>query len=248
MVLEKASRLEYLHAGSSRSVYANDCSRFWVHLETEGYSHATTIQIDTHLARVVSAPDTAVDFGGLESNWRGATAIGGGHFVVEVCTSQGQDRWKEVRERVSRCQVVGRTAGTCGCRKESKACFLGITASFFRALFRQEGRTAIMHVRHAPSGRDITKEGRLTLSVVSGMEGYNRDGASENSGGRYRLPFPGATDKLRGSRRNCQRVCGELLLLTLLFCLYLLHFQEPSHWSQNHKVMSWKNKKYVLDI
>ncbi|CAN0215034.1 unnamed protein product, partial [Ectocarpus sp. 12 AP-2014] len=30
-----------------------------------------------------------------ESNGRGATAIGGGHFVVEVCTSQGQDRWKE---------------------------------------------------------------------------------------------------------------------------------------------------------
>lgn len=185
-----------------------------VHFETYGNSRAQLTcnhpvlvhpvkQIDAHLAHVMSAPDAAVDFGGLESNGRGATAIGGRHFVVEVCTSQGHDRWKEVRERVSCCHVVGRPSTLVGVGRSRKRAFWGSRNCILRFVSARGRRSDNVRM-------SIPVVRCITLSVVSGMEGHDRDGASENAGGRSGLPFQGATDKLRGSRRTCQRVRGEI--------------------------------------
>eukprot|EP00752_Nemacystus_decipiens_P016176 g14468.t2 len=55
-------------------------------------------EIDIHFSHATSASDGVENGnggrGGFAQTGRGAT--GGGHFVVEVCTSQEDDRWKEV--------------------------------------------------------------------------------------------------------------------------------------------------------
>lgn len=56
------------------------------------------MQIEIHVSHAMSASDGIENGnggrGGSAQAGRGAT--GGGNFVVEVCTSQEDDRWKEV--------------------------------------------------------------------------------------------------------------------------------------------------------
>lgn len=63
--------------------------------------HASTAQIEIHFSQATGPSDAAENGGGCGGGALGTAqaargATGGGHFVVEVCTSQEDDRWKEV--------------------------------------------------------------------------------------------------------------------------------------------------------
>lgn len=58
-------------------------------------------QIDIHFTHAMGAMDGVENGSGGRggSVQAGRGVAGGGHFVVEVCTSQEDDRWKEVSAR-----------------------------------------------------------------------------------------------------------------------------------------------------
>lgn len=146
--------------------------------------------------------------GGSAQAGRGAT--GGGHFVVEVCISQENDRWKEVS--------AGRGAAFTSFGEPT---FHDYRQSFSSSLVERRGLfLTLPPPLHSPSHtatrrwyNDVTPNSaneHRSMDGNKGLEGHRGHGASEDAGGGSELSVSSAAGQHRGPRRARERVGGKL--------------------------------------